>query len=521
MGNGVRGAEHAAAKAQTAVLEQVLLVDDNPINLQILQKTLSHSGYRLLLAHDGETALAMARLHLPSLILLDIMMPDMDGYQVCQALKADPLTENIAIIFLSALEDSSAKVRGFSVGGVDYIAKPFQADEVVARVRNHIKIHRLERELARRNVELETENLQILNAVSEGIIGLDRDGRVTTLNPAAAVITGWPAADALGERLAAMDLFRLDDEEPAEQDSLPYRSYQLGQSCHSEMELIRRRDGRLLPVSLSCTPRVEGGAVVVLRDISEWVDSEEALRHAREELESQRRHMAHMERLSTTGEMAAGIAHEVNQPLTAVANYARVAQRLLQQEPLDIERLQELMGKLDIQSVRASEVIQRLRGYVKKPELGRRTMDPNTMINEVIALADVDSRLNDVTVHFDPEQDLPTITVDVVQIQQVALNLIRNAMEATAACGRHDHSVLVKTSRRQRRVLVEVIDWGEGVPDELETKLFDPFFSTKPKGMGVGLSICQSIIQAHGGEIGYHNNPQGGAVFYFLLPADE
>ena len=144
------------ANDETAhAIEPLLIVDDNPINLQVLRKTLSRTGHPLLTAENGEQALEMAREHHPSLILLDIMMPGMDGYEVCEKIKADPETDGAAVIFLSALEDSSAKLKGFAVGGVDYISKPFQADEVVARVQTHIKIHRLEQELARRNVELE------------------------------------------------------------------------------------------------------------------------------------------------------------------------------------------------------------------------------------------------------------------------------------------------------------------------------------------------------------------------------
>src|SRR5262245_55616582 len=120
--------------------EQILLVDDNPINLQILYKTLQGSGYRLLVAKSGEAALEIASRVRLSLVLLDIMMPGIDGFEVCRILKQDPRTQDVAVIFLSALDDSVAKVRGFAIGGVDYIAKPFQADEVVARVRTHVKI---------------------------------------------------------------------------------------------------------------------------------------------------------------------------------------------------------------------------------------------------------------------------------------------------------------------------------------------------------------------------------------------
>lgn len=501
--------------------ESVLLVDDNPINLQILFKTLQGSGYQLLTAEDGKSALALAKRVKPSLILLDIMMPDMDGYQVCEILKAEADTESIAVIFLSALEDSSAKVKGFAVGGVDYISKPFQADEVVARVRNHIKIHRLESQLARRNVMLESENQQILNAVSEGIIGLDRDGRVTMLNPAATDICGWSAADCLGEPLAMMGLFSTQEhQQVAEHNMLPYKSYRLGQAVHSDMELIRCKDQRLLPIALTSTPRSEGGAVIVMRDISEWIESEEALRVVREELETQRQNIAHIERLSTTGEMAAGIAHEVNQPLTAVANYSRVARRMLQAGQIEREKLTELMDKLNVQSVRASEVIQRMRGYVKKPDAGLSSVDPNALVREVFALAEVDSRINDIALHFEPGQDLPSIYVDVVQVQQVALNLIRNAMEAMAnsAAREREQGVLVTTGLRNQFIVFSVIDQGAGIIEEAGQRLFDPFFTTKKNGMGMGLSVCRSIIHAHGGEIDFSNAADGGTCFYFSLP---
>jgi two-component system, LuxR family, sensor kinase FixL len=222
--------------------EQILLVDDNPINLQILYKTLQGSGYRLLVAKNGETALEIAERVRPSLVLLDIMMPGLDGFEVCRRLKQNPVTVDVAVIFLSALDDSVAKVRGFAVGGVDYIAKPFQADEVVARVRTHVKIHRLELQLARRNSELEEENQQILNAVDEGIVGLDGDGGITVFNPAAAVISGWSGADVIGGRVHTLGLFQGDRAGNMPEEQTPaYRAYRLGETVHSDLEWIVRR----------------------------------------------------------------------------------------------------------------------------------------------------------------------------------------------------------------------------------------------------------------------------------------
>ncbi|HET8710214.1 MAG TPA: response regulator [Spongiibacteraceae bacterium] len=513
----------AAAGAHEAVIdvgnEQILLVDDNPINLQILYKTLQGSGYRLLIAKNGQSALDIARRAKPSLVLLDVMMPDMDGFEVCTQLKADKDTAAIAVIFLSALGDSQAKVRGFAVGGVDYIAKPFQSDEVVARVRTHIKIHRLEQQLARRNSELEEENQQILNAVEEGIIGIDQELRVSFINPAAERITGWAAADLIGESLRTLPVLQGVGED--QQSVLFNLALQEGQVLHSNMELIRTRGGRLLPVEITLSSREGGGAVLVLRDISEWLEHEEMLRRTREEMESQRQHLAHMERLSSSGEMAAGIAHEVNQPLTAVVNYAQVGRRMLEHGTLDRDKLTDLLEKVNTQAVRASEVIRQLRSYVKKPDARRTRVDLNDLLQEVVTLAEVDSRINDVPIHLEFEGGLPAIEVEVVQIQQVALNLLRNAMEAMQNSAEKQHGVVVRTALEQGYVSFSVVDRGHGIDEEVEQQLFRPFFTTKSGGMGVGLSICQSIAQTHAGEIGYRPTPEGGATFYCRLPPAE
>jgi len=508
-----------AAAASEIGSEQILLVDDNPINLQILYKTLQGSGYRLLIAKNGQSALEIARRAKPSLVLLDVMMPDMDGFEVCTQLKADPATATIAVIFLSALGDSQAKVRGLAVGGVDYIAKPFQSDEVVARVRTHIKIHRLEQQLARRNSELEAENQQILDAIEEGIIGVDGEARVSFINPAAVRMTGWSTADIIGETLQTLPILQgvSSDHEPI----LSNRALQAGQVVHSDMELIRTRDGQLLPVELTLSARKEGGAVLVLRDISTWLEHEEMLRRAREEMESQRQHLAHMERLSSSGEMAAGIAHEVNQPLTALVNYAQVGRRLLDRDDVDRDKLDDLLDKINTQAVRASEVIKRLRSYVKKPDAGRTRVDLNQLLQEVVTLAEVDSRINDVPIHLEFEGGLPQIAVDVVQIQQVALNLLRNAMEAMQSAPDKQHGVVVRTALENGCVSFFVIDRGYGISEEIEQQLFRPFFTTKHNGMGVGLSICQSIVQTHAGEIGYRGNAEGGSTFYCRLPPAE
>ncbi len=493
--------------------EQILLVDDNPTNLQVLYKTLEDCGHTLLAARDGEQALSIAAKAIPSLILLDIMMPGMDGFEVCRRLKADPETQNIPVIFLSALTDTDAKVQGFTLGAVDYISKPFQGDEVKARVRTQLRIYRLEMELARRNAELEDENRQIINAVSESIIGLDSKLRVTSLNPQAERLLGRKLQQCIGEPLGEV----LEFNEHAERidEALAERS----NISLEEVEATSLANASTTTVAMYGSPLEDGGMVLVMRDIGEWLESQRALNAARDELHNQRQHLAHMERLSTGGEMAAGIAHEVNQPLTAVSNYARVAQRFLENSEIDRDKLTEVLEKIVVQAKRASDVIQRLRSYIQKPTAeGRVPLDMNTVIQEVVMLAEVDSRINEVDISFDPTPDLPATVADDVQVQQIALNLIRNGMEAMRGAPVDFGGVRVRTYRENDFVGFEVLDRGCGLSAEMEEKLFSPFVSTKEGGMGVGLSICQAIVQAHGGSIGYRANPDGGAIFYCQFP---
>lgn len=494
--------------------EQILLVDDNPTNLQVLFKTLEGSGYRLLAARDGEAALYTAKRAKPALILLDVMMPGLDGFEVCERLKADPETADIVVIFLSALTDSQSKVHGLAIGGVDYIGKPFQADEVLARVRTHIKLHRLEQALAKRNSELEDENQRILNAVDEGIFGLDSAGRVSSINARAAKLTGWSQADALGEPLLALNLFPGDD---GLNQSLSLLC-EAGISLRKHHVELTNRAGSPVQVALSGSASAGGGAVLVLRDIGEWLANQQALEAARNEVDHQRQHLAHMERLSTGGEMAAGIAHEVNQPLTAVSNYARVAQRLLANLPSEQrEKLDDVLSKIGVQAERASAVIQRMRSYVKKPSGAKTTLSLNALLEDVLALAEVDSKVNHTRVTLNASADLPELYGDEVQIQQVALNLIRNAMESTLAAG-SGRPVEVSSYCAEGRVGFRVRDFGLGLAKEVEEQLFSPFVSSKEGGMGIGLSVSQSIVHGHGGDIHYEANPGGGAVFYCEFP---
>ncbi len=513
-------ASHASESVDNP--ERILLVDDNPTNLQVLLQTLSGRGYKLLVAKNGENALNIARKGKPALVLLDIMMPGIDGYEVCKRLKADPETSNITIIFLSALDDTRDKVKGLETGAVDFISKPFQAEEVIARVETQLKIHRLEQALSSRNRQLEAENQRILESMGEGIFGVDTEGSITFANPAACRLTGWDEESVVGfpiiERLQRLNV---DASNPVQ--SLMSDMLTRGESGVEDDVSLIHKDGTPFDAELVCNPMFSddkpNGGVMVFRDITEKKRQKAALAKALDNLKIQQEKVTHVSRLSTMGEMAAGFAHEVNQPLTAISNYAQVSQRLVKREPMDIESLCQAMEKISSQARRAGDIISRIRSFVKKPDHCLEKVDCNRLIQDVVRLAEVDARNNGIEIHAGLEEKLPAVRVDPVQIQQVALNLLRNGMEAMQGQPARTEGIWIKSRQvNEEFVEVSVKDRGYGLAEGAEEKLFTPFYTTKTEGMGIGLSVCMSIIQTHGGRLWAERNPEGGTTFLFTLP---
>ena len=265
---------------------------------------------------------------------------------------------------------------------------------------------------------------------------------------------------------------------------------------------------------------VTNGAVIVFKDMSERNRHKQALSKALDELESQKEQLRHVSRLSTMGEMAAGFAHEVNQPLTAISNYAQVGRRIITRLGLEEDYgLSEALEKINTQARRAGEIIARIRSFVKKPDHVLDSIDPERLIQDTYKLAEVDARNNHMSIHLETEENLPYVRVDPVQIQQVALNLIRNGMESMRDMNTRDIGVYVRTRKLDDAfVQVSVIDRGHGLADDAEERLFTPFYTTKSDGMGIGLTVCQSIIQSHGGRLTFQRNPEGGAIFEFTMP---
>jgi PAS domain S-box-containing protein len=268
----------------------ILLVDDNPTNLQLLFGTLKGLGHKLLVAKSGEDAIKVAKWSHPDLILLDILMAGMDGFETCAVLKKDPQTRDIAVVFLSALDDTNDKIKGLSMGAVDYIAKPFQAEEVIARVETHLTIARLRSELAERNRQLEAANQPILDSVGDGIYGLDLNGRITFANPAATRLTDFPLDALIGQSIHELHLYARWDGTPYHFiETGIYQTLKQGVSKQSDADVFWRQSGDHFAVSWTCTPikredEVQG-AVLAFRDVTQRKRQENQLREALAEVE--------------------------------------------------------------------------------------------------------------------------------------------------------------------------------------------------------------------------------------------
>jgi len=260
--------------------------------------------------------------------------------------------------------------------------------------------------------------------------------------------------------------------------------------------------------------------LATLLDVTDRQRAEFELRKAEKNVSEAREHLAHMARLSTMGEMAAGIAHEINQPLAAISTYAQACKRMLQLPTITAMDFAEPLEKIGTQAMRAGEVIRRLRGFVKKNDSGAELLQCNQLVRDIVKLAEVDARKFDITVELNLQERLPAVRVDPVQIQQVILNLIRNGLESMADTPR-DLAMITLTTELipSGHIAIRVSDRGHGLSEESLQRIFHPFYTTKAAGMGMGLSISQTIIQSHGGSLSAYNNPSRGATFVVVLPA--
>jgi PAS domain S-box-containing protein len=298
------------------------------------------------------------------------------------------------------------------------------------------------------------------------------------------------------------------------------------ESPHDVVCRIRGADGRYRWFEVRGEPlRASDGTVLrwygVLIDIDDRRNAEEALREEHERLRQLESELAHMNRLSMMGELAASLAHETKQPIAAARNNARAALNFLDKQPPDVGEVREALGCVVGDADRAGNIIDRIRDHIKKAPPRKHRFDLNEAINEVIVLARSAIAKNGVSVQTRLTEGLAPVEGDRVQLQQVILNLVLNAVEAMSAVDTGARDLLISTEQgRTNGVLVAVRDSGPGIDRERRERVFEAFYTTKSSGVGMGLSICRSVIDAHGGQLWADANEPRGAIFQFTLPAE-
>ena len=406
----------------------VLLVDDDPSSLRLLSEALAGQPLSLAVAVDGEMALRQVQREVPALILLDAVMPGMDGFEVCRRLQAETATREVPIIFMTSLSDAASRVRGLELNAVDYVTKPFVRAELAARVRTQLALRASVRALAEMNAELARARASL-----------------------------------------EVDVARRTEE-------------------------LRAANHRLeLEIELS-------GA------------AELKVRKAQDEL-------AHMNRVSAMSELAASIAHEINQPLAAILSNAQAAQRLLARTPPDLAEVRDALAAIVDDDRRAGKVIQQIRAMLRKSEPRVIAQDLNELVREVTRLLASAALLQGATLRIELAPSLPRACGDGIQLQQVLLNLIVNALDAVSRRPPDARLVVVQTRvAALGRLELSVTDSGEGIAATDIERIFEPFFTTKAQGLGMGLALSRTIVESHGGRLWAEHHAGEGAMFRCALP---
>lgn len=357
----------------------------------------------------------------------------------------------------------------------------------------------------------------LLDAAVDAIVVINEHGNIITFNRAAERMFGYAQADVLGKNVGVL----MDEPHRSRHDRYMARYLETGQARiigkGREVE-ARRANGETFPVSLAVGEAADGQTrrfVGIIRDLS-------AERAAEQNTRALEVRLAHVGRFNLMGEMAAGIAHEINQPLSAIAAYAQAGKRVLQRGKPDAAMLADICAKIDDQARRAGQVIDNLRKFIRKQDIETQLLDVNRVIGDVMTLIEADAHSESIPVHVHAAEGLPKVRADAVQLQQVLLNLTRNSVDAMRGALGKERGIVVATAPAERGgVAISVTDHGHGVSAQLGEEIFHPFVTTKRDGLGVGLAISKTIVHSYGGTLKYAENPAGGTVFTVELPAAD
>ncbi|GAB5469994.1 MAG: hypothetical protein Kilf2KO_30240 [Rhodospirillales bacterium] len=367
----------------------------------------------------------------------------------------------------------------------------------------------------------------IIETAPDAIVTIDAAGKILSFSPAAERMFGYDEQEVLGRNVACL----MPEPYKTQHDGYMARYLTTGEKrvigIGREVQ-GQRKSGEVFIAELAVGELVQEGRRVFtgfIRDMTERVEVERQVNRLQRMLDR-------VSRIQMLGEMATALAHEINQPLTAVSNFSRAASRTLDQPAPNLEQVRAHLDRAASEARRAGEIIARMRRLVDRGQPQRRPEDINEIVQEAIRLSRTGFPHGEFAVDLELTEGLPTILVDRIQIQQVVINLLRNAVDAVA--DEEDHDVHVSTmlnrpfgkikvsavGNADREVLVTIWDAGPGLPPDMQASIFEPFVTTKPQGLGIGLAVCRTIIEAHGGRIWAEGSAETGAAFHFTLPVE-
>ncbi|XZN89670.1 MAG: response regulator [Microcoleus sp.] len=549
----------------------ILIVDDLIENLQLLSDVLFKLGYTVRSVTSGLMALKTIKVKRPDVILLDIKMPRMDGYEVCKAIKSDESLRQIPVIFISALDDVFDKVKAFESGGIDYITKPFHIEEVVARVENQLIIQRQQRLLEKEiTIRREAEEVlyqsrallaSVLNSSLDGIAALQavrnhlsgeiEDFRCLVVNPVIARVFKRTREQIIGKLVVKKILHRIAPELfncfvniVENGDSLAQDFYYESVSSWFHFVAVKLGDG----------------FAITIRDITARKQAEFQLKQQAEnlkltlrELKRTQAKLIHSEKMSSIGNLVAGVAHEINNPVNFIhgnlspateyfqdlLNLVKLYQQHLPDPPPEIqaeikainldflqEDLLKLLNSMQIGTERIQEIVLSLRNFSRHDEAEFKRVDIHQGIDNTLMI--LQNRLKatlknpEIAVIKDYGQ-LPLIECYSGQLNQVFMNLINNAIDSVSThfIGERPKIKITTQVHNNHRISIKISDNGWGIAKELQSKLFDPFFTTKEvgEGTGLGLFIChQIVVDKHGGDLYCYSTLGKGAEFVIEIP---